>query len=334
MDSRRRRRIASGLLGAGTAMWALGQLGPPGCDAVIAVTYAPPVVFALTALASLVLALSLRSRATLLVGAAASLFGALTSGFEVHPAKPAGAASSAAPVLRLMTYNVDKWAARGATGVAEVIRAADVDVVCMQEADSYWWMHGADERPEALEKALADYRFFGQGENRIATRLPVVRTRALSSAPGPGRRPMIEMVVKLGEREVTVITVHFIPTLPTVRVSDDRGEARKADLSGIALARVAQADRLAAHVSTLSGPVVVCGDFNAPPASEPARRVAAVMQDAWTARGTGFGWTAPDRLPRTRIDYVFVRALAVLDVAVIDAHASDHRPVTATLSLP
>ncbi|MEZ4260667.1 MAG: endonuclease/exonuclease/phosphatase family protein [Polyangiaceae bacterium] len=334
MDPRRRRRLASGLLAGGTVMWLFGQVGPPGCDAVVAVTYTPPVVFALASLAALGLALSLRSRATVLLAAAAALFGALTSGFEVHAAKPATAATSTAPALRLMTYNVDKWSAGGASAVAKVIRDADVDVVCMQESDSYWWMHGADERPEALEKAMPDYRFFGRGENRIATRLPIVRTRVLSAAPGPGRRPMVEVVLQLGEREVTVITVHFIPTLPTVRVSDDRGEARKADLSGIAEARVAQADRLMAHVSSTQGPVVVCGDLNAPPASEPARRVAAAMRDAWTARGNGFGWTAPDRMPRTRIDYVFVRGLAVLDVRVIDAHASDHRPVTATLAVP
>jgi endonuclease/exonuclease/phosphatase (EEP) superfamily protein YafD len=50
-------------------------------------------------------------------------------------------------------------------------------------------------------------------------------------------------------------------------------------------------------------------------------------------RGQGFGLTSTGWLSR-RIDYLLVGGVELGDIRVLDAKLSDHRPVTATFSLP
>ena len=124
---------------------------------------------------------------------------------------------------------------------------------------------------------------------------------------------------------MTVAAAHFIPTLLFQRGRKPLGE--------IAASRMQQAERALAAIETISGPVVLCGDFNAPPTAAPVRLLASRLRDAWEERGIGFGWTEPAALPRARIDYVFVRDLIVgdVDVGCGACDASDHLPVVATV---
>ncbi|MFH1602659.1 MAG: endonuclease/exonuclease/phosphatase family protein [Pseudomonadota bacterium] len=81
------------------------------------------------------------------------------------------------------------------------------------------------------------------------------------------------------------------------------------------------------------GPVIVCGDFNALPASPVCRRLRNRLNDAQIEmerhrpRGTFFG-----RFPAVRIDHMFVDAgFEVVDIEVPDSElarvASDHLPL-------
>jgi endonuclease/exonuclease/phosphatase family metal-dependent hydrolase len=92
-------------------------------------------------------------------------------------------------------------------------------------------------------------------------------------------------------------------------------------------------------------PVVVLGDFNCLPASEPYNALAAVFTDARKASQTeptgpastwnGFREIAPDRI----IDHVFVRSIDVLQLSTLnpktaeDRFASDHLPVQIIIQL-
>jgi len=86
--------------------------------------------------------------------------------------------------------------------------------------------------------------------------------------------------------------------------------------------------------SSCRGPVVVLGDFNAPPRSKVCRRIQAVMRDVQEEleghqpRATWFA-----RLPLRRIDHIFVGSgIEVVRVQVartaLEKKASDHLPLT------
>jgi endonuclease/exonuclease/phosphatase family metal-dependent hydrolase len=87
------------------------------------------------------------------------------------------------------------------------------------------------------------------------------------------------------------------------------------------------------------GPVILCGDFNALPASKVCRRLRERLNDAQIEldrhrpRGTFFG-----RFPAARIDHVFVDAgFEVADIEVPDSElvrvASDHLPLIVEVHL-
>jgi endonuclease/exonuclease/phosphatase family metal-dependent hydrolase len=105
------------------------------------------------------------------------------------------------------------------------------------------------------------------------------------------------------------------------------------------------AERIRARA--IADPVVVVGDFNAGPESDPLRALLAAgepLTDAWRAanpgtpeQGTFNGWAAAAHGPR--IDFVLVSPQARVESASIDAAQrqgrwpSDHLPVTALLRL-
>ncbi|MEN2748097.1 endonuclease/exonuclease/phosphatase family protein [Sphingomonas sp. T9W2] len=107
-------------------------------------------------------------------------------------------------------------------------------------------------------------------------------------------------------------------------------------------AREKGAALLAARIPAIAGdlPVVVTGDFNTVPDSPTYLRMAQGLRDAWIAapvrtgpEATFHGFTGkPDR----RIDWVFVKGLAVKRAATVDTRRgdvfpSDHYPVVVTL---
>ena len=83
-------------------------------------------------------------------------------------------------------------------------------------------------------------------------------------------------------------------------------------------------------------PLVVCGDFNAPPASLVYRRLNHALRDCQRGRGRRATW--PARLPLLRLDHIFVSpSVEVRDALVLDdslaRQASDHLPLIAELNL-
>jgi endonuclease/exonuclease/phosphatase (EEP) superfamily protein YafD len=61
------------------------------------------------------------------------------------------------PTVRVLTYNVAKWET-GATAIAQAIESADPDIVCLEEAGRYYWLHAYEQTPDALAQRLPGYR--------------------------------------------------------------------------------------------------------------------------------------------------------------------------------
>ena len=202
----------------------------------------------------------------------------------LSPTRSARAAEAAD--LRLATLNVN-WRNQDLRGVVDFVTAEAPDVIAFQEVTPWW--------ESVLVEALgADYpyrrRVEGSGVHGVAifSRLP------LEFAPPRGEpdMPVNQAMLEVGGRSVTVIAVHlWRPGLPP----RSRRQLEQVD-------EVVRRVRAAAPGSG----VVVLGDFNATPWSEPYRRLADGA--GLTRGGTQPLFTWPADLPPLYIpiDHVLV----------------------------
>ncbi len=228
--------------------------------------------------------------------------------------------------MRVMTWNVwwrfGPWELR-AEAIRSVIAAEAPDVVCLQEV----WSLGDDSFAAQLATSLgyrwaitddpfADVR--GEGRpgfhNAILAResLTDVVSHPLPRHDGtPGHRRALSARVGVDRREWMVMCTHL-----DHRFDDSAMRQAQADeILRIVAARRPDPDT--------EPPVVVCGDFNAPPDSDEVRLLTGrragpirnlVLSDAWEQVGEGSGHTwrrdnpyqAATAWPNRRLDYVFV----------------------------
>lgn len=268
------------------------------------------------------------ARPALVTGVAALL---LAVPALMHVTRPSAAtADASATGLRVLSWNV-KYGRDDATGQADphqlaaAIRAADPDVVVLQEVSRGWAIGGGVDVAEYLSRELAmpftwSPAADGQFGNLLLTRLPVsgVRTGRLPYGQGPMWRSYLKATVTLdGGRSLDVVTAHLThrkPNTPT----------RLAQIDGL----LAQADPAA--------PTLIAGDFNFWPSWPELRSfTSAGWVSAQDVTGHGAAWTSPTDRPTNRVDWVFGSPqVAFTDFAVLgQVTASDHFPVLATLTL-
>jgi endonuclease/exonuclease/phosphatase family metal-dependent hydrolase len=228
------------------------------------------------------------------------------------------------PTVRVLSYNVrslrDDRAALG-----RVIRSAEPDVVCVQEAPRFLrW------RALCAELARRSGLVVVAGGRPAAAQLilsslgvDVVSTAAVRFSPDRGlhRRGVAIAVLRRHGAAFAVAGTHLDLVEP----------AR--------LRHVGELDAaLAAHVPA-EVPVVVAGDMNAAPGSATWRALTRERTDAFAAAGAGPGYTSTAASPHQRIDGLFVDPRITVRAARVVAHpdaarASDHLPVLAELELP
>jgi endonuclease/exonuclease/phosphatase family metal-dependent hydrolase len=241
------------------------------------------------------------------------------------------AASSEAPALRVMSYNIHHG--EGLDGrldperIAKIIVDARADLVGLQEVDRGVERTQRRDLPAELARLTGmEIRFEsnlphqgGEYGNAILSRFPIKASRNTRyRAPRPGeQRGFLQVVLEAHGREVLFINTHL-----DFRAGDEE--------------RLASVDELRAAISAAGPrPVIMVGDFNAVPASAPIARVAEFMRDAWTAVGAGPGFTIPVRKPAKRIDYIWFTpgALTPVNATVLHSEASDHLPVVTEFRL-
>ncbi len=220
--------------------------------------------------------------------------------------------------LRVLSYNVLSLR-RGRSLVADVIKACDPDVVCVQEAPRFlFWRR----RCRALAAAAGLEVVTGgrpAGANLLLVRpgLTVVARRSvkLPWRPPLHRRGLAMGLFRVDGREVVVAATHL---------SLDPAE------------RLEQASLALRHLRGARRPAILAGDVNEDPPDPAWRLLATALQDAYATAPDGDGLTSTADNPRRRIDGVFVdRRLRVVSCGVPDVPgikaASDHRPVLAVV---
>lgn len=239
-----------------------------------------------------------------------------------------GGASSRPTRLRVLCYNIHHG--RGTDGrvdlprLARVIRAAEPDLVALQEVDRKTRRTGGVDQTAELARLTGLKGRFGKGRDydggeygqAILSRFPLgeAKVHKLSETQPRDERIAVEVPVKVGEREISFVSTHLHHL---------SREFRK---------------QQAAKLNELFGgeerPVILAGDLNATPDSPPLK----TLSKKWTVAGSGRPLlTFPSAKPVKQIDYILFRPetrFREVSIEVIDeAVASDHRPLLAVLEL-
>ena len=270
----------------------------------------------------------------------------LLMGVGCQPRLQETAQSPADPALRVkvLTYNVlggrNTDGARDLSRLAEVINTLGPDVVALQEVDRHTGrLNGVDLPGELALLTGMDFAFgrameYDGGEygEAILSRFPIVdvTNHALPHLEASEPRAALAATIQIPASEQTFV---FIGThLDHQRSPEDR---------------VMQAREINEVIKQYPNqPVLLAGDLNAEPGSEPMRILADHWTDAWTEEG---GFTIPSDAPRKRIDYILyrpndrwsvVKMYRGIDVQEADTLwrallnvASDHLPLMAEFEL-
>jgi endonuclease/exonuclease/phosphatase (EEP) superfamily protein YafD len=226
----------------------------------------------------------------------------------------------------------------GADEVVDSIRAADADVVAIQELN----LPVAEAIRQDLSiiypyQALSpDTSVRGLG---VISRYPLQPVMVDLEGDWVGEPQVLEMTWQ-GE-SITLVNFHAIPP----------GRIKPSNLNYTIAERERQLANLVQFVERQGGPVIALGDLNAAEQNAVYRMMRGVFRDAWAGGGWGFGHTYPGDpaygseglqilgiwVPMwlLRLDYVFHSPEWQVDSAWIGpwSGVSDHRPVVARLVL-
>jgi len=289
-----------------------------------AVAYVLPWLFVPTLLFLPIGLLFCRSRVLTVVALVPVVFFSITYGHLFLPRWPV---RTAGPTFTVLTHNV-LYTNEDIDALMASIEAHEPDFFGLREL--------AEPMAEMLGARLAERYPYHRTEPGCGfwSRYPILAYETFHLVEGEGAWAQW-FVLDVEEQEVTVLSVH--PRSPPVygiplsevwdrlpMALDDSG--RDADLRG-----------LVSRLETVSGPLVVIGDFNATDQQNLYTPLTHRLHDAHRESGWGMGFTYsrwPDMgLALWRIDYVlYSPELVALSARVGDYAGSDHRPVIARLA--
>jgi endonuclease/exonuclease/phosphatase family metal-dependent hydrolase len=261
--------------------------------------------------------------------------------------KPAPGPDQPPIPVRLVTFNthhgVGEDSRHDLPRLAQVLAAADADVICLQEVDRYFGDRSEDvDQALLLSRALDMQLAWGpaideprsgdparrQYGNALLSRLPIL-VSDVHPLPGGGEpRSALRTMIELDGGTLWVTNTH---------VSTGNPERRARQVAALA----------ALHTDSMEAGVLV-GDFNAGPDAPELAALRGRFADSWEQtqdRDDRAGWrfwqrgeglTHPAHSPHRRIDQVWVSpGLTVAAARVLDAQgASDHLPLMVDLAVP
>lgn len=230
--------------------------------------------------------------------------------------------------IRLLTYNIQfgqRW-----PEIRALIRAADADVICLQEVPNPEYPLPRVAPREAicadLDLPYACEMLWFDGPRHVGN-MTLVRgcIGATTTLCIPGGRPYgIMNEVECGAARFNLVNVHLSPVESPLVFNFWPSER----------IRRREAVHLNEACYNAALPTVAAGDFNAFHLTPTMQTLASAWRDSRTVRSGGpFATRSTFGLPFV-LDHVLLRGdVRAESYRVLDSDASDHRPVLVTLSL-
>ncbi len=225
--------------------------------------------------------------------------------------------------MRVLTYNIrsgtDVLGRRRLEEQAAVVRGTGADLVLLQEVAGRAQAERLATLAGLQHVAFGAARRTKSGEfgNAVVCRWPLcaVENRAVPACSQIGQlRAVLAATIACDGQRIHAIAAHF-GLLP-----------REPELATQVVLSIA---------ATRDGPLILGGDLNRPlPIATCHRQLCSALVDSACVHGRAPQPTFPALRPLLRLDYVYVRNMAVHNTRVVSSSASDHRPVFADLSAP
>jgi endonuclease/exonuclease/phosphatase family metal-dependent hydrolase len=253
--------------------------------------------------------------------------------------------------LRVMTFNIHHGEGTDKRldldRIAGVIRAADPDLVCLQEVERNATRTGkidqggqARRADEVAGRVRQGDRLPG-GEYGVAVlskhELGEPAVHPLPGKPGEEKRCLLTVTATLpGGRTVRVAATHLNHRNADERLKQARAIVERLMATGGAAAGAATGPAGVAKPAADVVPTLLAGDLNAEPTEASITALGPAFADVSGAADPAL-LTFPDDKPTKRIDYVLAgppTAWRAVSAAAPDPRAaSDHRPVVAVVEL-
>lgn len=234
-------------------------------------------------------------------------------------------------LLRVMAYNIHHanppslLDSIDISAIVRTIKAQNPDLVALQEIDANTERSGPGNQAEIIADSLGMNVFFGKsidyegGDYGVAilSKYPIsdemVHKLPSDSSTGGEKRVLATVKVTLpGDNFIRFGSTHL----------DSQGEDTNRILQMKEIRRIASEDNL---------PMVIAGDFNAPPGSE----VIDILDESFTRTCSNCKPTIPATHPKKAIDFIAFRPKKSFTVGshevINEAYASDHLPIVAIL---
>ena len=245
--------------------------------------------------------------------------------------------------IRMMTYNIKAVQAMEKEGGLESLGLAVArhapDLLVMQDA------HGM--LVERSERAVDDgppvfglRHVYAVGQYVVASRFPIAACTPGQIGFESESHRYLRCQVDVEGKPLTIVTAHFQSPRSGLMAARHQGLGGLAGWQLNYTRRMTQTHKLARDLAGLTGPLVLAGDLNAPPASPVLAALEAVgLRNAFSLAGRGYGYSYGHSMrwgyDFLRIDHIYVsRDIDVIDSFVAAGDASDHRAVVADLVLP
>lgn len=226
-------------------------------------------------------------------------------------------------MLRLVTYNVRHASVEGVAGLVRVLSSLAPDVIALQEVDLGAHRSGGVDQPGALAGALGLHATFfpafpfdgGAYGQLLLTREAPLRTE-LVRLPGPVEPPATADGIE--PRVLGIATMADGRTFACAHLGLDPEERRRQGAAILA--------------ALLGRPrVVLLADLNEGPGGDAFGQLCRSLRDPLAGRAARA--TFPAHAPLLAADHVLLGPglPAAVEARVVEAHASDHRPVLVVL---
>lgn len=255
--------------------------------------------------------------------------------------------------IKVMSYNVKHFNENGldfqkqtADEIIDFLEQQDADIICLQE------VRLRKKSIFNLAKTVQDLKLIHHYQyarssttygSVTMTRYPIVYMGEIRFENS--RNISIYTDIVVDEDTVRVINVHLQsyqidPSRYSIIESQDMIDDQELEevremgnkFKNAYKLRTEQVREISRYIDESPHPVILCGDFNDPPASYTYNRFRENLKDAFVHSGKGIGRTYVGKLPSLRIDYILHSdGFQSYNFETYDFRKSDHLPISCVL---